>query len=115
MSILLISHDLRAVSGIADDVVVMYAGKVAEEAKVTSIFREPRHPYTKVLLKASKIGDPGQAFEARGSLPDLTNPPPGCRFAPRCPVAFAKCSQEPVEYAPAEGARVYCWLYGEGR
>jgi oligopeptide/dipeptide ABC transporter ATP-binding protein len=112
LAILLISHDLGVVSGMADRVVIMYAGRIAEEADVHSIFRNPRHPYTQALLVASRIAQQKEGGEVKGSLPDLTNPPPGCRFSPRCPKATEQCQKEPPEVTFEGGARVYCWLYG---
>ena len=112
MAILLISHDLGVVSGMADRVIIMYAGKIAEEADIRTIFKAPAHPYTKVLLQASRIHGEGIA-DVQGSLPDLVNPPKGCRFAPRCPHVMEKCSIDPPELrANNNSSRVYCWLYG---
>jgi oligopeptide/dipeptide ABC transporter ATP-binding protein len=112
LAILLISHDLGVVSGMADRVVIMYAGQIAEEAKVHSIFKNPQHPYTKALLVSSRVSHKNEGVTIGGSLPDLMNPPPGCRFAPRCPYAMSKCEKDPVEFIPEPESRVYCWLYG---
>lgn len=113
LAILLISHDLGVVSGMADRIIIMYAGRIAEEADVHSIFKNPRHPYTKALLSASRkaIREKGSE-DLAGSLPDLTNPPPGCRFNTRCPQAYERCQKDPVETKFGLRSRVYCWLYG---
>ncbi|MBN9510535.1 MAG: ABC transporter ATP-binding protein [Alphaproteobacteria bacterium] len=93
-SLLLITHDLGVVAAMADDVLVMYAGRVVERADVDTLFHAPRHPYTRALLGcATGIEDdrraPLQPIE--GMPPDLRHPPPGCRFAPRCRHAVAAC------------------------
>lgn len=112
LTILLISHDLGVVSGMADRVVIMYAGRIAEEANVHSIFKNAQHPYTKALLVSSRVSHKSETITVGGSLPDLTNPPPGCRFAPRCPYAMSKCAKDPQEFKPEPKSRVFCWLYG---
>lgn len=93
-SLLLITHDLGVVAAMADDVVVIYAGRVVEYADVDSLFHAPRHPYTRALL-ACTTGveeDRNAPFTPiAGAPPDLRSPPPGCRFAPRCPVAEPAC------------------------
>jgi peptide/nickel transport system ATP-binding protein len=90
MGILLITHDLGVVAEVADRVVVMYAGKVMEQGSVFDVFENPSHPYTRALLECL----PGRRNAAEGidgTLPDPTNPPDGCRFAPRCPHAVDAC------------------------
>jgi oligopeptide/dipeptide ABC transporter ATP-binding protein len=113
MSILLITHDLGVVSGIADRVIVMYAGKLVEDTDVKNIFSQPLHPYSKLLLQSSKAHYDLEDFDTKGFLPDLTKPPLGCRFAPRCPYAMEKCTIEPAESRVNSNHRVYCWLYGD--
>ena len=115
MSMLLISHDLRVVSGVADRVLTLYAGRVVEERSVKDIFLQPLHPYTRVLLKSSgMLRDDRNFYDPKGSLPDMHDPPEGCRFAPRCPHAFNMCTREPKESRVDATSRVYCWLYEEG-
>jgi peptide/nickel transport system ATP-binding protein len=115
MSMLLISHDLRVVSGVADRVLTLYAGRVVEERSVKDIFLQPLHPYTRVLLKSSgMLRDDRNIYDPKGSLPDMHDPPEGCRFAPRCPHAFNMCTREPKESRVDATSRVYCWLYEEG-
>lgn len=94
-SLLLITHDLGVVAAMADEVVVMYAGRVVEQADVDTIFHAPRHPYTRALLACvTGIEDDRSApfTPIAGTPPDLRAPPPGCRFAPRCPEAEPACT-----------------------
>jgi oligopeptide/dipeptide ABC transporter ATP-binding protein len=111
MSLILISHDLRVVSGMADRVVTMYAGSIAEEAPVSKIFTDPMHPYTRTLMQASGLSVVDKMYDVGGFLPDLSNPPLGCRFQPRCPHAFDACANQPVETRFEKDSRVFCWLY----
>jgi oligopeptide/dipeptide ABC transporter ATP-binding protein len=100
-----------------DRVMIMYAGKVAEEGKVSVIFRTPRHPYTQKLIGAfpNIHADRKTLDVIPGSPPDLRDPPPGCRFHPRCPFAMAVCSVEvPPEVTFDDGVRVACHLYPPG-
>jgi peptide/nickel transport system ATP-binding protein len=100
MSVILVTHDLGVIAGRADRVVVMYAGKIAETTNTSTLFANPRHPYTEALFHAL----PEKAAETRERLlsipglpPDLTNPPAGCRFAPRCRYVTDRCrAEEPV-------------------
>ncbi len=97
-SIILITHDLGVVADLAERVVVMYAGRVVEEAPKNLVFRDPQHPYTWGLLGSiPRIDRPRQPRLAAipGSPPSLLLPPPGCRFEPRCPHRFALCSTRP--------------------
>ena len=98
-AVILITHDLGVVADHADDVVVMYAGRVAEQAQAVALFARPEHPYTIGLLGAAPAaGMRGERLASiEGTVPDLRAPPPGCRFAPRCPFAIARCA----EAAPA--------------
>jgi peptide/nickel transport system ATP-binding protein len=96
-AVVLITHDLGVVQDHADEVVVMYAGRVAERAPAEKLFAEPQHPYTIGLLGAAPRLDSRRPRLAsiEGTVPDLRNPPPGCRFAPRCPFAIAICATTP--------------------
>ena len=102
MAILFITHDLGVVAEMADQVVVMYAGKIMEKGSVHDVFDTPAHPYTRALL--SCLPGKGALGGIPGSLPDPTDPPDGCRFHARCPYAVAECSEgsQPVVY-PFDG------------
>jgi oligopeptide/dipeptide ABC transporter ATP-binding protein len=111
---LFIAHDLAVVERLADRVAVMYLGKLAEVAPAGEIFKNPLHPYTRALLQAIPIPDPGRARERtviRGDLPSPADPPPGCRFHTRCPVAIDVCRRvEPPLVEVAPGHRAACHL-----
>lgn len=113
-SIMLITHDMGVVAEMADDVMVMYAGKEMEYGDVRSIFKHPLHPYTQGLLKSIPRLDQDCAerlFNIPGSVPDLSEMPKGCRFCTRCLEARDKCfAQEPDLYE-IEGQKVRCWKY----
>lgn len=97
-ALILITHDLGVVAGMTDRVIVMYAGKVVEEAPTEELFANPRHPYTLGLLSSVPRLDEPRDAELRtieGSPPDLLNPPTGCPFIPRCYFARAKCREMP--------------------
>ena len=112
MAVLLITHALGVVAEMADQVAVMYAGRIVEYAPVEAIFREPRHPYTRGLLQA--IPDIAREQERLttipGTVPNLLRPPAGCLFSPRCALADDACRrQEPPLVALAAGHRAACW------
>jgi dipeptide transport system ATP-binding protein len=95
LAYLFISHDLSVVRHIANDVMVMYLGRVVEQGTRDDIFNNPQHPYTKALLSATPTPDPNRKRERivlKGELPSPLNPPSGCTFHPRCPIAFETCS-----------------------
>lgn len=115
-SILLITHDLGVVAEMADRVVVMYAGQVVEETDVFTLFREPKHPYTKGLLESTpKIHELRDELSSiPGIVPSPLNYPKGCRFIDRCPYAMGKCAEvQPKleEILPKHSVR--CWLHEE--
>ena len=115
MSMVLVTHDLGVVAGRTDEIMVMYAGLAVEKAPTMSLFSHMRHPYTQALLKSiPKLGDPSHTrLEAiPGRPPNMISPPSGCRFAPRCPYAQAKCETElpPLEADPADPDHFFrCW------
>ncbi len=96
-SILFISHDLGVVAEMADDLGVMYAGELVEFGPLAEVLESPRHPYTKALLKAfpNRYKDDGPLPSLPGSVPNLSRLPPGCTFAPRCPLARPPCWKDP--------------------
>jgi len=96
-SILFISHDLGVIAETADELGVMYAGKLVEFGPVGEIFASPRHPYTKALLRAAptRYKSDGPLLSIAGNVPNLARPPPGCRYHPRCPIARPVCRVEP--------------------
>ncbi len=115
MAYLLISHDLAAVHHLSNRVGVMYLGKLVELASSDDLYRKPLHPYSKLLLAAALPADPTRVREQialKGEVPNALNPPPGCRFHPRCPVAFDRCSaEEPLLQEVEPGRQVACHLY----
>ena len=111
-AILLITHDLGVVAEMCDDVAVMYAGEIVEQAPVARIFEAPQHPYTVGLIGSlPKLGERRARLPAiAGTVPQLTDLPPGCRFAPRCPFADDRCRREaPPPVAIAGGHVSHCW------
>ncbi|MEM0002390.1 MAG: ABC transporter ATP-binding protein [Desulfurococcaceae archaeon] len=113
MGLILITHNLGIVAEVANRVYVMYAGKIVEEGYLEQIFYNPSHPYTKLLLRA--VPDPTKKIEKlesiHGTVPSLINPPPGCRFQPRCPFAMEKCLiKEPPLIEVENQHRSACWL-----
>ncbi len=114
-SILLITHDLAVASQVADRVVVMYAGNVVEDSNVLELFSDPLHPYTKGLLSCIPTGTKDETVirPIAGSVPDLRNLPPGCKFASRCPYVMEVCKQKDPELVETKpDHKVACFLYG---
>ena len=117
MAVLLITHDMGVIAETAQRVMVMYAGKVVEEAPVKALFKEPLHPYTQGLLRSIPRIDLAATKKQRleaipGVVPSLLNLPKGCKFEPRCPHAMPVCKdQDPVLKEVRPGHRVSCWLY----
>jgi oligopeptide/dipeptide ABC transporter ATP-binding protein len=115
MSLLFITHDLGVVAEIADRVVVMYGGRVAESGSLNDIFDTPAHPYTLALMAClpNVKDERDRLTPISGTIPDLINTPPGCNFAPRCPQAMKKClTNLPPITALKPGHTVACRLYG---
>jgi peptide/nickel transport system ATP-binding protein len=109
-AVVLVTHDLGVVEDHADEVVVMYAGRLAESAPAPALFARPEHPYTIGLLGAAPRLDARRARLAsiEGTVPDLRHAPPGCRFQQRCPFALAACAAPPALRELAPGHRVAC-------
>ena len=117
MSIVLITHDLGVVAEFADEVVVMYAGKVVERAKTGPLFDAPQHPYTRGLLASvPSYGDNAQRSRLptiQGVVPDMRFLPKGCRFADRCDAAIDRCRRDEPELTERDGRWVSCWVAQE--
>jgi peptide/nickel transport system ATP-binding protein len=115
-AIIVITHDVSILYQIADTLTVMYAGKLAEKASTQAITEAPLHPYTRLLI--SSLPEVGVRFVDKrlagipGTPPSLLNPPTGCRFQDRCPLAYAKCREEPPFVEVAPGHSVACWRVG---
>jgi len=113
LAILYVTHDIASARYFADTMTVMYAGRVVESGPSLAVTDDPQHPYTRLLLDAAP--DPERetpaTMQARGSAPSLINPPSGCRFHPRCPLAMPVCSeQQPPDITVGEGHVAACWL-----
>jgi peptide/nickel transport system ATP-binding protein len=112
-SMIVITHDISILYQIADSIMIMYAGQLAERASTEAVIRRPRHPYTRLLI--SSLPQAGVRYAERrltvipGSPPLLLGPPSGCRFRERCPVAFAKCTEVPPFLEVDPGYWVACW------
>jgi peptide/nickel transport system ATP-binding protein/oligopeptide transport system ATP-binding protein len=112
MAVLIITHDLGVIAEIADEVIVMYAGKIVESAPVGQLFGDPQHPYTIGLLGSIPRLDVERERLAtiEGTVPSPNNQPKGCRFSPRCPFADRRCREEPPPLREIEsGHQVACW------
>ena len=115
MSVLLITHDLALVLERCDRVATMYAGQIVEVGSVQEIASEPLHPYTRLLLESiPDIEKPVTKLKSiPGNPPDMSNPPPGCRFHTRCPYASERCKRESPPQVNLRGRLVRCFLYAE--
>lgn len=115
LTYLFIAHNLSVVEHISDRVAVMYLGKMVELTGREELFRNPLHPYTKALMSAIPVPDPGLKRERtilKGDVPSPLHPPQGCRFHPRCPVAKEICSQQEPAFRQVNPEHwVACWLY----
>lgn len=117
LTMIFISHDLRVVRYLSDEVAVMYLGQIVEQAETRELFRHPRHPYTRGLLGAvPEVGahPRRESIQLMGELPSAINVPTGCRFHPRCPYKVARCTEEvPRLRELSTGHRVACHLAEE--
>jgi len=115
VSILVITHNIALVAELADRIAVMYAGRMAEIGSVYKVFDEPLHPYTQGLLQSVpniKLDERETLYKMPGEPPNLTFPPSGCRFHPRCPEALPICTSHAPSLLPVrENQLVNCWLY----
>jgi oligopeptide/dipeptide ABC transporter ATP-binding protein len=113
MSLMIITHDLGVIGEMADQVIVMYMGRVVEKAATKDIFENPKHPYTYGLLKSlPKIGRKGRLLSISGSVPNPWLLPKGCSFEPRCPVAMDICKDnDPSMFRIENEHYAKCWVY----
>ena len=111
-SLIFVTHDIGVLAQVADTILVMYAGKLAEKAPAEEIVSNPRHPYTRMLVSA--LPEVGVRYAERqltgipGRPPELLDPPTGCRFRDRCPLATARCAEEPP-WVEEGGRGIACW------
>ena len=111
ISIIFITHDIALMSMIADRIYIMYAGRIVEESTTYNIVRNPKHPYTKLLLQAVPDINKEEIKGIPGFMPDLARLPPGCRFQTRCPFAMDVCKKEEPRLKQVGDSKVACWLY----
>jgi peptide/nickel transport system ATP-binding protein len=112
-ALLLITHNLGIVAEACDRVAVMYAGRIVEQGDAREVFAEPAHPYTRALLESIISLATTDLKYIPGAPPSLIDPPPACRFHPRCPSAMGVCStKDPIEVSIAAGHVTECWLHG---
>ena len=113
LTYLFITHDLNVAQVVCDKIVVMYLGKIVEIGDAAVVFNTPQHPYTQALVQATPVPDPTrhrQRIILAGEVPSPTNPPPGCRFHPRCSRAKTECIRdEPALEDKGDGHPVACW------
>ncbi|MEM3629428.1 MAG: ABC transporter ATP-binding protein, partial [Candidatus Bathyarchaeia archaeon] len=112
LSIIFVTHDLSLIAETCNKVAIMYAGKIVEKGDVVTVYKEPLHPYTQKLLAAfpSILGRKTELVSIPGFPPDLLQPPPGCRFHPRCPYAMEVCKREEPQPVTIGGRSVACHL-----
>ena len=118
LTYVIISHDLSVVRHVADDLMIMYLGRVVEYGPSANVFAKPRHPYTQALLSATPVADPKakrNRIRLEGELPSPINPPPGCPFHPRCRHVFDRCRAEAPVPQLQSGVTVACHAVAEGR
>ncbi|MFJ4223480.1 ABC transporter ATP-binding protein [Microbacterium sp. NPDC089695] len=118
LGILYITHDIASARHFADRVLVMYAGEIVESGDAESVTQDPKHPYTRLLIDSApnpddpSLGQPVKGADVSAEPPSLIDPPSGCRFHPRCPLATAKCAAEaPPEIPVGDGRVARCWAY----
>jgi peptide/nickel transport system ATP-binding protein len=111
-ALLFITHNLGIVAEACDKVAVMYAGRIVEQGPVNDVFARPQHPYTRELLRSTISLSTTGLHYIPGAPPDLIDPPPGCRFHPRCPAAMRVCPERFPVPVDVHAQRVECWLHG---
>jgi peptide/nickel transport system ATP-binding protein len=113
-SIIFVTHDMTVHAAIADRIGIVYAGRLVEEGPTTDMFARPQHPYTAHLISSlPRLGDVSRRKALPGKPPNLSEPPPGCRFHPRCPLAIDKCKVDSPTLEIRGSGRVACWRAGE--
>lgn len=113
-SFIFITHDISLIPNLADTLMIMYGGHLVEYGRCKEVLSNPQHPYTRFLISSiPRIGDKREKASIPGYPPDLTNPPPGCRFHPRCPYVKEEClSENPPVLEVGPKHYVKCWLFG---
>lgn len=112
---ILITHDISTSSDLADQVLFMYAGQIVEHSRSEIAYRQPLHPYARMLMASVPTLREDKKLEfIPGQPPSLLSPPTGCRFKDRCPRRFAQCESEPPAFVVGEKETVKCWLYAKG-
>ena len=107
---ILVTHDIGVHANVTDRLGIMYAGRLVEEGRTATVIRNPRHPYTAHLIASlPRIGDASEKHSLPGAPPNLADPPGGCRFHPRCPLAMDVCRKEHPPMVEQAGHRVACW------
>ena len=114
ISMIFITHDIALASDLCDRIAVMYAGNIVELGTAEQVLLDPKHPYAqKLIASVPRLREDRMPEFIPGAPPDLVNPPPGCRFHPRCPYATERCKkEEPPLISLKDGRIVKCWLYG---
>jgi peptide/nickel transport system ATP-binding protein len=115
-AVMLVTHDMGVIAETADRVAVMYAGRIAEIGPVAAVIRRPAHPYTNGLMASipSLEHRVNRLHQIDGAMPRLDAMPPGCRFHPRCPQVFERCTNERPDLMPAGATSAACWLHANG-
>jgi peptide/nickel transport system ATP-binding protein len=117
LAIMYVTHDIASARYLADEICVMYAGRIVEAGPAVTVTDSPAHPYTQLLLAAAPDPDRENppSLQGKGSPPSLVNPPAGCRFHPRCPFAMPVCEQQvPPAFEIGTGHTSHCWLHEKG-
>jgi len=113
-SVVFVTHDMTVHAAIADRIGIVYAGRLVEEGPTDDVFARPQHPYTAHLISSlPRLGDVSRRKALPGKPPNLSDPPSGCRFHPRCPLAIDRCKVENPPLVPRATGRVACWRAGE--
>jgi peptide/nickel transport system ATP-binding protein len=112
-AVILVTHDMGVIAETADRVAVMYSGRLAEIGTVEQVIKHPRHPYSSGLMGSIPVigADPDRLIQIEGSMPRLTDIPPGCAFHPRCPQVMPQCAVTRPDTRPVDDGRVACLLY----